>query len=159
MQQSLRRSHSFFWLPYKAFVNKINKIGILASIENVFNFFGSRSSYETFLIRFNFRFKINEKFFTSATFLYKLLGWNIQYLHKHCNLLIFIFAWENRNSLIKLYNYTSQWPHIDCASVGNSQNDLGCPIITALDISIHLLLLIATAPNINYFYSCFVFLL
>jgi len=83
---------------------------------------------------------VEEESLSGAT-IDEVLIWGPQDLHDTRQLLLLVFAREDRESCIELGEDATQTPHVDSHVIVHAQDDFRRPIETTLNISIDLLVL------------------
>lgn len=94
--------------------------------------------------------KLAEKDLLAGTLIDKVSVRHTLDLHDARKLLLFVLSREQRVTRIQLCKNTTKRPHVDCHIVRHSQNDLGRPIESGLDVRVHLLVFETTASEINH---------
>ena len=70
-------------------------------------------------------------------------------LHHVRKLLSFVLAREKRIPCVELGHDAAEGPHVDGGGVGDTENDLGCPIEATLNVGVDPLVLEAAAPVVD----------
>lgn len=87
----------------------------------------------------------------------EVLIWGLQDLHDARQLLLLVFAREDRESCIELGEDATQTPHVDSHVIVHAQDDFRRPIETTLNISIDyawLSKILGTVVKMNLLFSC-----
>lgn len=149
MQKCFLRCNPFAGFPFYTFSYKFDKIFALAIIECFLKgeTFGDtvltgRLDYSTLIV------VIEESLPTSSLFQHPKRR-HPQQLNIHHELIFLTFPREERIAGVHFRQHTAQRPHINSRSVPYSQDNFRRPIISALDIGIKLLLLIAATSQVD----------
>ena len=151
MSQSLIWGHSPRRVPMKASLNKVNERLIIAFKDLIQVFRCRLPDLAPLAWHEYWSAIILEELFPSLTILEHIRARYPADFHHHSKLLHLVLAREKRKANAEFRHDTSEAPHVDGTSIGNTQDDLGCSVKARLDVGVNPLILEAGAAEIDDF--------
>ena len=151
MPQSLIWGHASCRVPMKASLNKVNERLVIA-FKDLIQVLRSWLSDLPPLAWYEYRSPIIlEELLPSLTIPQHIRAWHPAYLHHHSKLFHLVLAREKRKANAEFGHDAPKAPHVDSASIWNTQDDLGCSVKARLNVSVNSLILEAGAAEIYDF--------
>jgi hypothetical protein len=155
----LKWSQAVNRIPVQTSVNEVYELLVL-TLQYLAQLLGAWKALLAFGIGYNNRFvvAIKEELLSTRE-VKQILIWHSLNLHNECELVHFIFTWEQRNPGVKFRQNAPEAPHINRGGVGDAKDDLWSSVEPRLNVSVDTLILEATASIVNDLYARLVLLL
>lgn len=149
MRKCLLRRQPLLWLPFDAFINKVNEVpvGTVHDVVKILSIWHSNLSSRVWSD--NWIVIIIEEHFSPGRSGKNGSWWNTLDLHHECHVVLFILSWEQWIANVQLVEDAAKTPHVNGSAIGDAEDNLWRSIESRLDIRINLLILKTATAKID----------
>ena len=143
MRERQLRRETLLGLPFGTLVNEVDKVLVRAAHLSV-EVLGARDAHSASRIRRDYRIVVLVEEHLAAGCARQHTPWRHALdLHHESHVLLLVLAREQRVPHVELVEDASETPHVDGCCVGDSEDDLGGPVESGLDVGVDLFVLVA----------------